>query len=422
MMTPDDILRSVFRDAVQAVRPDRLVASRNWMNSCGRTIEGYGRVIVIAIGKCALPFAQSMERELDDRISDGIAVVPHGYPSALPADLPLPQRMRVLEAGHPIPDAAGVRASEEVLALAEGAGRDDLVIVCVSGGGSALLPAPPRGISIADVSRLTRDLLRSGAPIGEVNTVRRAVSRIAGGGLATAAWPAEVVGLIVSDVPGDDPSTVAGGPVSTTPTSAGEALDVLSHYGIEAPGSVVRFLQQGDPVQKSSAVVLVVGSNSDLLHAAAISAESHGLGCVVHAGPLTGFARDTGPRIVREAVHGPLMHILGGETTVRVTGSGTGGRNQELALAAAIEIDTGGQPLTLLAAGSDGLDGPTRAAGAICGSTTVQTGRELGMSAESFLAENNSWEFFERVGGHVITGPTHVNVMDLVVTIRTPGL
>ncbi len=415
------LLVRMFEDAVLAVRPDRLVADGGWMRACTRRLEAYGRVLVVAVGKGAIPFASAMEASLGDRLSTGVAVVPYGYARALPGDLAPPGRVRVLEAGHPVPDSAGLDASREVLSLVRGAEADDLVIACISGGASALLPAPSPGISLTEVARLTRSLLGCGAPIDEVNTVRRALSQIAGGGLARAAAPAEVVGLVLSDVPGDDPAVVAGGPVSTAPTSAGDALDVLDRFGVETPAGVVSYLRQSRTSAEVLATVRVIGSNADLLRAAAESARRGGLDAMVHEGFLTGEARSCGARVIREALGAPSIHVFGGETTVRVTGGGTGGRSQELALSAAIELDATGGSSVLLAAGSDGVDGPTAVAGALCDRLTLPAGRRLGLDAGQCLDQNDSWNYFNMVGGHVVTGPTHTNVMDLVVVAQGVG-
>lgn len=409
----------IFEDAVREMRPDHLIAGGRWTRECSRPVEAYRRILVIAIGKGAIAFVHAIEAQLGDRISAGIAVVPRGYSAALPPDLSLPTRVRLMEAGHPVPDSAGLQASRAVLSLAGGAGAEDLVLVCVSGGGSALLPAPSVGVSMRDVVRLTGLLLRSGAPIGEVNTVRRAISRIAGGGLARIAAPAEVIGLVLSDVPGDDPADVAGGPLSVPPTSAKDALEVLGRYGIDVPSTVLRCLRNARPAATPDASVYVVGTNSALVRAAADAARRLGVEVEAHEDPLTGEARQEGPRIIHEALQGAPVHILGGETTVRVTGEGKGGRNQELALAAAIELESVDRPMVLLAAGSDGVDGPTAAAGAVCDRLTVATGRRLGANALRHLAANDSWGFFDRVGGLVVTGPTHTNVMDLVVVARS---
>jgi hydroxypyruvate reductase len=413
----------IFEEAAREVRPDRLVADGSWVKGCARPIGSYGHVVLVSIGKGAIPFALAVERTLGDRLHGGLAVVPHGYSENRPPDLDLPRRVRVIEAGHPVPDRDGVEASRAVLRLAGGAGEDDLVIVCISGGGSALLPAPPPGVPIASIRDLTRSLLRSGAPIHDVNTVRRALSRIAGGGLARAAAPAEVVGLVLSDVPGDDLAVVAGGPLAASPTTADDALDVLSMRGVEVPPEVVRHLRAAGRRTEAEvrATARLVGSNADLLRAAALVARRLGIPATVHRELLLGEARETGVRVVRAAVspqEPPGIHLWGGETIVRVTGQGTGGRNQELALGAAIELHVMRGDCPVLAAGSDGIDGPTRAAGAVCDGRTVALGRNRGLDARRLLDDNDSHRFFAATGGLVVTGPTHTNVMDLVAVLR----
>ncbi len=416
-----DTLVRIFKEAVRAVRPDRILVEGSVRIESSRRLDAYGRVVVVAMGKAAVPFAVALETLLGDRIDDGIAVLPHGYLGRRPADLDLPVRIRLLESGHPVPDQAGVAASRAVLELSGSAGPRDLVVVCVSGGGSALLPAPPRRIPVRMIGDVTRSLLRSGAPIDEVNTVRRALSGIAGGGLAASAAPAEVLGLVLSDVPGDDPAVVAGGPVSTSPTTGRDAADVLERWGISCPAVILEHLAGRRSPAVTNAVVKVLGTNADLLRAAGRAAEREGFDVRIHPAPLQGHARSVGVDLARRAIEGPPVHILGGETTVRVTGPGIGGRNQELALAAAIELDSIGGPVSILAAGSDGVDGPTSAAGAVCDERSVAFGAEHGMSARECLDRNDSWRWFDRVGGHVVTGPTHTNVMDLAITVRRPS-
>jgi hydroxypyruvate reductase len=420
------LLVRIFEEAVREVRPDRLLADGSWVKDCARPIGSYGRVVLVSIGKAAIPFAVAVERTLGDRLYGGLAVVPHGYAEHRPADLDLPRRVRVIEAGHPVPDRDGVEASRAVLRLVGGAGADDLVIACLSGGGSALLPAPPADVPIGSIRDLTRSLLRSGAPIHEVNTVRRALSRIAGGGLARAAAPAEVVGLVLSDVPGDDLAVVSGGPLAASPTTADDALAVLSTRGVEAPPEIVRHLRAAagrkEEEEEVRATARLVGSNADLLRAAALVAGRLGIPATTHGDLLLGESREAGARVVRAALSAQVpsgIHLWGGETTVRVTGQGTGGRNQELALGAAVELHAMRGDCPVLSAGSDGIDGPTRAAGAVCDGRTVALGRERGLDAGRLLDENDSNRFFAGTGGLVVTGPTHTNVMDLVAVLRS---
>ncbi len=410
----------IFRRAVEAVRPDRLLSDERLASLTGPGPRRGGRWIACAAGKASIAFARRLEEGLSGAGLSGLAVVPHGYAAGQ-----VLRRFRVLEAGHPVPDAAGLSASEEVRCLVDAAGTDDVVVVAVSGGASALLPALAPGISLEDASSLTGLLLRSGAPIGDVNVVRAALSTFAEGRLAARSRPARCVGLVLSDVPGDDLSVVGSGPTLAPARPRPGARSVLERLGLwdAAPASVRAVLEAGGvPAARGRpAETHCVGSNRDAVAAAAMAARSMGYEVTVSGEPLVGEAKSAG-RIVAHAAlaidsGARRCLVWGGETTVTVRGAGVGGRNQELALAAACELDGRQKPVTILAAGTDGRDGPTPAAGAVVDGNTCIRARALGIDPHGSLDANDSFGFFERVGGLVVTGPTHTNVMDLTVAV-----
>ena len=415
---------SIFRSSVEAVRPDRLLVDR-WDRDL-ETIgpDPGGRLVLVAIGKASLPFARAVEDRFASRDITGVAVVPHGYPRF---EGPRPTRVQIMEAGHPVPDAAGLEAGRRVLQLADEAREGDLFLAALSGGGSALVPALPDSISLLDWQAFTRLLLHAGVPIGEINVVRRALSLIAGGRLAERAAPARVVGLVLSDVPGDDPGTVAGGPTVVSHDEVGDATRVLSRWGLRdrAPRTVLQALDAGGvrPAQAQGALNRLIGSNRDARDAAAHAAIALGYEPVVSADILHGEAREIGAALAREAArsvgHGRRCMIWGGETTVTVRGDGRGGRSQELALSVAIELESQRSEGVdgLLAAGTDGFDGPTPVAGAWVTPDTASRARKAGLNPADFLSNNDAFSFFDRLGGHVVTGATHTNVMDLVVAL-----
>lgn len=357
-------------------------------------------------------------------------VVPHG--AAGGSDL-------LWEAAHPLPDAHGLAAATEALRLARGAGEGDLVLCLLSGGASALWPAPPEGISLGELRETTRALLRSGAPIEEVNAVRRHLSRIAGGWLAHAAFPARTIALVVSDVAGSAPEAIGSGPTAADPSRFADALEVLRRREVAVPSAVLRHLQRGlagevpetpkpgDPSLARSTLHLVA-DNASALHAAAAAAERLGYVPRVVSDRLHGEARQLGAEIAAQALRArgggggaPTALLYGGESTVTVTGAGRGGRNQELALAAALALD-GMDGVLVAALGTDGRDGPTRAAGAVVGGGTADRGRARGGDPVAALARNDSGPFLEGAGDLLVTGPTGTNVADLVVAlVRRPG-
>jgi hydroxypyruvate reductase len=435
----------IFRAAVAAVEPrtavrahlvregDRLRAGA-WSVDLG----GVRRVLVVGAGKAGGPMALAVEEILAERIAAGLVVVKTGH-------LAPTRRVALHEAGHPIPDASGIAGAERILALARSAGADDLVVVLISGGGSALLPLPADGIRLADKQEVTRLLLRSGATIQEVNAVRKHVSRIKGGRLAEAAAPARVLTLVMSDVVGDALDAIASGPTVPDETTYAGALEVLRRYAllerVPAPvrarleaGAAGRHPETPKPADACFArcFTRLVASNRLALAAARREAEALGYRALVLSSGLVGETREVAQayaaiaREVREAgqpVAAPACIIAGGETTVTFPVPGgepsapppadaRGGRCQEFALAAAAGI-AGLRDVVVASLGTDGTDGPTDAAGAFADGTTCARARGAGLDPRRHLEGHASYGLFDRLGDLIRTGPTNTNVMDL---------
>jgi hydroxypyruvate reductase len=385
------------------------------------------RVVVLGAGKASAAMARVLEDILGDRIAGGLVVVKDGYRRPT-------KTIRIAEASHPVPDERGRAAAGELLRLAESAGADDLVIFLVSGGGSALLPAPVPPITLAEKREITRLLLGAGADIGELNCVRKHLSLLKGGQLARAAAPAQVLTLALSDVIGNPVDVIGSGPTAPDPSTFAQALEILDRFRLRerAPRSVVERLEAGargevpetpkpdDPLFARVTNVLI-GDNALVVEGARARAAELGYEPVVLTRSLSGEARDTAREFVARgrALTAPACLIAGGETTVTVTGGGVGGRCQEFALAAAIEL-AGAANFTVLAAGTDGTDGPTDAAGAVADGSTVARGVALRLDAQSFLAANDSYAFFAALGDLVVSGPTGTNLLDVYLLVADP--
>jgi glycerate 2-kinase len=412
-----EFLERLYSTAVAAAHPDHCLPAHL------PAPPPAGRLIILAAGKAAGSMTEVAERHYggaaSDRI-DGLAVTRHGY--ARPT-----RRIRVIEAGHPVPDAAGLAAAERTLAIARGAGADDLVLVLLSGGASANWIAPAADLTLAEKQTLTRALLRSGASIGEINTVRKHLSRIKGGRLARHAHPARVVTLAISDVPGDDPAVIGSGPTVPDPTTLADARGVLDHYRIELAPNVLRAL--GDPANETpkpddpvfaATEFRLVARPVDAFRAAEAAVHAAGYTCAPLGEHLEGEARivaDAHAHLARNLQAQGLRAVIlsGGELTVTIRGQGRGGPNQEYALALALALD-GAPGIAALAADTDGADGGTGGtddpAGAFIDSTTLSRARALGLDPALFLAENDSTGFFTRLGDLVTPGPTFTNVND----------
>ncbi|HTY77747.1 MAG TPA: glycerate kinase [Candidatus Bathyarchaeia archaeon] len=422
-MTLRESARSIFDAALAAgdVRP--LVARA----LAGIARPAQGRVLVVGAGKASGAMAAAVETAWGDLITDGVVAVKDGHT--------VPTRtVRLLEAGHPVPDERGAAAARQIHALAESAGADDLVLVLVSGGGSALTPAPVPPITLADKQALTRLLLAAGATINQLNAVRKHCSLLKGGQLARAAAPARVEALLLSDVVGDPLDVIASGPTTPDVSTFAEALAILDRFGPRgrAPRAIVERLERGargevpetpkpgDPIFTRVANH-VIGNNALVVDAAAAKARALGFTPHVLTRAFEGEAREAGARFVdlaraiqagRGPVAAPACIIAGGETTVTIEGAGKGGRCQELALAAALAM-SGMRDVVVLAAGTDGTDGPTDAAGGIVDGDSAARARARGVNPEARLAENDSNPVLAAAGDLVTTGPTNTNLLDL---------
>lgn len=390
------------------------------------------RIFVIGGGKASGAMAEALEEVLGSKITRGIVNVPHGLAGRYHT-----RKIRLNEAGHPIPDEAGVQGVQEMVKLAEEAGEDDLVFALISGGGSALMPLPAEGLTLEDKQKTTSLLLRCGAPIQAVNTVRKHISAVKGGRLALKAYPAHLVSLIISDVVGDRLESIASGPTVPDPTTYLEAYEVCRRYGAwgELPEAVRKFLEDGvrglledtpkpgNLAFKRTANILI-GTNRKSCEAMVREAGRLGMNTLFLTSSLEGEARHVGTvlaSILEEAAQGgslpkPLAIILGGETTVTVRGRGKGGRNQELAMNASKKLD-GINGAVLAAMGSDGVDGFTDAAGAVVDGFTLRRAAELGLDFDALLDNNDSYHFFSRLRDLIFTGPTGTNVNDFIVLV-----
>lgn len=394
--------------------------------------SGSGRLVLIAAGKAAPAMAGAAVQLLGERLSDALAVTNAAGP-------PL-ARTRLLVAGHPLPDERGRAAADAITALAQGLSRKDLLLILLSGGASALLPAPVPGVGLADKAELTSLLLRAGATIHELNTVRKHLSRLKGGGLARAAAPARVVCLALSDVVGDDPSTIASGPTVPDPTTYAAALRVLegrgvlercpaavrAHLAAGARGELPETPKPGDPLFRH-VTTRVIGSNRLSVEAAAREARRLGLRSRILTTRLEGEAREVARVLVavlRECVEAgrparpPVCLLAGGETTVTLRGDGQGGRNQELAVAAAQPLSDFPVPAVLASLATDGIDGTSDAAGGVVDAESVRRAEALGVAPPAaFLAGSDSRGFLAALGDLILTGPTGTNVMDLTLLL-----
>jgi glycerate 2-kinase len=428
----------IFLAGVAAVEPGRAVAEH--LSLRGRnllvgdvqiSLESGSRIFVVGAGKAGAPMAAEVERILGDLIYKGLVVVKYGHLAPV-------RHVLLREAAHPIPDSAGLSASLEMTKILEEAGNGDVVICLLSGGGSALLPSPVPSVTLADKQMVTDLLLSSGADIGEINCVRKHLSLLKGGSLARAAYPARVVTMILSDVVGDPLDVIASGPTVGDPTTFASSLDILNRYRLtkRVPDSVLAYLSDGaagehpetpkpgDP-ELEGVVNILVGTNTIAVSAAEKKAAELGYNTTVLSTSITGDTRDVAELHVsiarevlsrRHPIPPPACVLSGGETTVVIRGSGKGGRNQEFALCAGAGID-GLAGVVILSGGTDGTDGPTDAAGAMADWTTVSRAGDTGMDPATFLENNDSYHFFEKLGDLLITGPTLTNVMDLRVVL-----
>ncbi len=416
---PSALLRALFDAALGAVAAERCVPPHLPEPPPGRTV-------VVGAGKAAAAMARAVEAHWPGEIS-GVVVTRYGHAAPTRA-------IEVIEAAHPVPDRAGRAAARRILDLASGLGADDLLLCLVSGGGSALLALPAADVSLEDKQAVNRALLNAGATISEMNAVRKHLSAIKGGRLAAAAAPARVVALMISDVPGDDPSVIASGPTVADPTTFADARAVLARFGIEPPAAVAARLRgAGDETPKpgdarlARAETRVIATPGDALEAAAARARAAGFTPLILGDSLEGEAREVGrdhARLARRAMrHGepvapPCAILSGGETTVTVRGGGRGGRNAEFLLAFAAD-DPG--DVYAIACDTDGIDGSEDNAGAIVTPDTLARAARLGLDARARLADNDAHGFFAALGDLVVTGPTLTNVNDFRAILITAG-
>jgi len=378
-----------------------------------------GKTLVLGAGKAASAMAQVVDRVWPEQLS-GLVVTRHGQ--ALDCG-----RIEVLESAHPVPDAASEQAARRILDLCQDLTSDDLVLCLISGGGSALLSLPGEGINLADKQELNRQLLACGASIAEINTVRKHVSAIKGGRLAAACYPARLVTLLISDVPGDDPQYIASGPTVADPTTAADAKAIVARYQLQLPDSITTFLhtelaetpKPGDRAFANSELHIIAAPQLSLLAAAEL-AESEGVAALILSDSVEGEAREVGKAfssIARQAKnHGqpiapPCVILSGGECTVSIKGTGKGGPNTEFNLAMAIAL-AGESGITVLACDTDGIDGSEDNAGCIIDEHSLARAREQGLDAADYLDNNDAWSFFDALGDLVVSGPTNTNVND----------
>lgn len=422
-------LTAIFQAGVAAVSPDQAIVSHLHIDGdslciCGRNYAlNKGRVIVLGAGKGAAPMAMALENMLGERIDDSLVVVKYDH------GLPL-EHIKLAEAAHPVPDEAGANATRQMLQLAKDAGPEDLVICLITGGASALTPAPVSGVTLDDLRALTHAMLECGATIHEINALRKHLSQFSGGRLAQAAAPAQVVALIVSDVVGDNLDVIASGPTAPDDSTFDDCMKIIARYGLtdNLPMAVLSHLQQGclgqqPETPKSANPVFgnvqmeLVATNSLALEAAAARARSLGYTPHILTACMTGNAEERARELVAQLRAAPAGSCLlaGGECTVQITGTGKGGRNQHMALAAAMLLE-GEKNLAALFAGTDGTDGPTDAAGGFALADTVVRIRSQN-SPDELLRNNDSYAALTQARDLLITGPTRTNVMDMAILV-----
>ncbi len=410
------------------VENDRLLVHQQTFD-----LKRYRHIYVVGAGKASGQMALAIERLLRHRIDDGLVVVKYGHGAPT-------QKIRILEAGHPVPDTNTLIGGEEILRLAGKATKDDLVIVLLSGGGSALMEALPTPLSLDDLQKLNEILLGCGATIQEINTVRKHISRIKGGQLARAIAPATGLTFILSDVIGDPLDSIASGPTVPDPTTFKDAWQVLERYQLveRVPPRVLRYLERGlnqklDETPKEDEAFFkgiynfVLGNNLRALSRAAQVAKNQGIKSLILTDRLQGEVQEIAKLLAGIfasslendlPVDSPGCLLLGGEPTVTLKGKGKGGRNQEMALAVLTALGPRNKPFYFCSVGTDGTDGPTEAAGAWIDENTWQKVEQLGLSPDAFLAKNDSYHFFKALDQLIITGPTGTNVMDLIIFLR----
>ncbi|RAJ87354.1 hydroxypyruvate reductase [Chitinophaga dinghuensis] len=431
-------IQEIFQAAVAAVQPGIFIPKTvefrgDTIYIAGTPFPVHGKVIVIGAGKAAAAMAQELEAILLPHVLlQGTVVTKYHH------SLPL-QQLQLIEAGHPVPDANSVLATQQILAAVNNLQPHDLVIFLLSGGASSLLADVPAGCTLEEIQELFQLLLHSGAAISEMNTIRKHLSAVKGGQLAKHIYPATLCSIILSDVPGDQLEVIGSGPGVPDPTTFEDTMAILNKYHLthKIPATILTHIRKGcsgevpetakagDPAFINVHNFLT-GTNTIALEAAAAKAKTLGYAVMLSKECATGEARTTGRQLIQKALtydqHRPACLLQGGETTVTIRGKGKGGRNQELALAAVLELEQAGEKaahITLLSAGTDGTDGPTDAAGAIADAYTLQRTQSLQLNTAAYLDNNDAYHFFKQTDRLFITGPTHTNVMDIQIVLIT---
>ncbi len=432
-------LKQIYTSAIDAVSPVRavnnhlkvdgsmLILNKNSMESESVDLDSFKRIFVVGGGKATASMARAVEELLGSRVTGGCVSVKYGHVDKL-------DRIDLVEASHPLPDANGVAGAAKIYEILKDAREDDLVISLISGGGSALMPLPPEPISLEDKQNTTNLLLKCGATIHEINAVRKHLSRLKGGNMARAAFPARVINLMISDVVGDNMDVIASGPFVHDRSSFADAASIIRNYNKknEFPESVSEYLQRGEkgeipenPLSDDTVFQkvsnMIIASNIQSLEAASEKAAELGYNSVILSSLIEGDTKDAAlwhSRIAEEIVKSsnpvkrPACVITGGETTVKVMGEGKGGRNMEFAMHAAKFID-GLKGAVIASVGTDGNDGPTDAAGAVAWDDTMNRARSLSLNVDEYMKNNDSYNLFRELGDLIITGPTNTNVMDI---------
>ncbi len=447
-MDAREILNRIFTAALSSVNPALLIKG-HIDGVLSEYVRGrFRQLFIIGFGKASCQMAGAVEGSIDNNlITNGIVITKYGHGISQESGVRSQEsggrrqksKIKIYEAGHPIPDEKGIRATRESISLLKKADKDTLILCLISGGGSALFVSPYNGITLDKKQRITELLLKAGADITELNAVRKHISKVKGGRLAEIAYPATIITLILSDVMGDKLDVIASGPTAPDTTTFSDALDVISKFKLveKIPERVIDILIKGkqglipETPKEDNHIFkniknIVIGNNLQALNAAKEKAQSLGVKAEIISSNISGEARDAGKWLAEKAIEskgtkaqrhkGARCLISGGETTVTVRGNGKGGRNTELALSFAGAIE-GVEGITMLSAGTDGTDGPTDAAGAIVDGRTIAKAKSLGLDPESYLNNNDSYNFFKETDSLLITGPTGTNVMDVQIIL-----
>lgn len=421
----------IFKAGIRAVDPEKLVKKffrkekdKLYIGEKVYHLDKIRRIIVVGAGKASAKMAKTVERILKSKIHSGVVITKYGYLAKL-------RRIKLIQASHPLPDKNGLRGTEKIIRLLKGAGKKDLVICLISGGGSSLLVSPVRQVSLEDKRKTIDLLLRCGADIREINTIRKHLSEVKGGNLAKTAYPAKICSLILSDVAGDKLDVIASGPTSADRTNFYQCLKIIRKYELskKIPYSVIDYLKTSlgnkkreTPKPRSQffrkVQNLIIGSNIQALKGCEKKAKMLGFKTFLVSKPITGDNHQAAKKLInfvkkiKKQANPPACVISGGETTVKITGKGLGGRNQELALLCAMNIKKT-KNVFILSGSTDGTDGPTDATGAFCDGNTINRAEKKGLNAEEFLKNNDSYHFFKKIKGLLKTKPTGTNVMDI---------